>query len=459
MQAEISKSPEEPTLIEPELLAAPYSGPMPGSNAGRFRLLEIIARGGAGTVFKAVENLSGQQVAVKVLAMPPEAKAEVHERFDREIRALQQISHPHIVELIDFGKLEGTGLPYIALEWIDGDRLGKHIREKGPLSLQETWAITQQLLVALTAVHDSGYVHRDVSSNNVMLSEVDGRLHVKLIDFGLVKPRPGHYSSVTRPGVIVGTPSVMAPEQFEPPRVDERADIYAVGVLLTFMLTGKNPLQGATLAEAGKRLLVDKPLPRPSEDVALHPAVDAVVTRCLERDPRQRFPSAAHLAAELERVVRHAQSSSLRTRAKNVVALCLRARTPSDESDRALDEMVRLMAVESVGWSVKLDEGCAMALVDAPLDAELAQAVLAQATSLMERLQAHEPGADLVLTLHADTVLLRLDNSRVMGGPVLEMLRWPLPDEGAVFVSKTFAKALGAMLKGRPKYGEVTRVV
>ncbi len=459
MEVPLSKSPEEPTLVEPELLAAPYAGPSPGSSAGRFRLLEIVARGGAGTVFRAIESLSQQQVAVKVLAMPPEAKAEVLERFDREIRALQQISHPHTVELIDFGKLEGTGLPYIALEWIEGERLGQHIKERGPLSLSETWAIAQQLLVALTAVHDAGYVHRDVSANNVMLTEQDGRLHVKLIDFGLVKPRPGHYSSVTRPGVIVGTPSVMAPEQFEPPRVDERADIYAVGVLLTFMLTGKNPLQGATLAEAGRRLQQDRPVPRPSEDVALHPAVDAVVTRCLERMPEKRFPSAAHLSAELERVVRHAHSSSLRTRAKTVVALCLRARTPSPAADRVLDEMVRLMEAESVGRSVKLDEGCAMALVDAPLDAELGQAVLAQGTALMERLVAHEPGADVVLTLHTDTVLLRLDNARVMGGPVLEMLRWPLPEEGSVFVSRQFAKALGPMLKGRPRYGDVTRVV
>ncbi|MBL8956225.1 MAG: serine/threonine protein kinase [Myxococcaceae bacterium] len=459
MQAPLSKSPEEPTLVEPELLDAPYAGPLPGSSAGRFTLLEIMARGGAGTVFKAVENPSGLQVAVKVLAMPPESRAEVHERFDREIRALQQISHPHIVELYDFGKFEGTGLPYIALEWIEGDRLGKHIREKGPLTLTETWAITQQLLVALTAVHDAGYVHRDVSANNVMLSEVDGRLHVKLIDFGLVKPQPGHYSSVTRPGVIVGTPSVMAPEQFEPPRVDERADIYAVGVLLTFMLTGKNPLQGVTLAEAGKRWAQDRPVHRPSVDVDLHPAVDAVVTRCLEREPSKRFPSAAHLAAELERVIRHAQSSSLRTRAKNVVALCMRARTPSAAADRVLDEMVRVMATAGVERAVKLDEGCAMAMVDAPLDAEVAQSVLAQGTALMERLLAHEPGADVVLTLHTDTVLLRLDNSRVMGGPVLEMLRWPLPEEGTVFVSKQLAKALGPMLAGRPRYGDVTRVV
>lgn len=100
-----------------------------------------------------------------------------------------------------------------------------------------------------------------------------------------------------------------------------------------------------------------------------------------------------------------------------------------------------------------------MALVDAPLDAELAQAVLAQGTALMERLMAHEPTADLVLTLHTDTVLLRLDNARVMGGPVLEMLRWPLPEEGAVFVSRQFAKPLGPMLSGRPRYGDVTRVV
>lgn len=457
MDTPLSKSPEEPTL--PELLSAPAFVPELGSFAGRFRLEQIVARGGAGTVFRASEPGSSQPFAVKVLAMPADSRAEVMERFDREVRAMQAISHPHVCELIDFGKVQSSGLPFLALEWIEGERLGKHVKERGgPLTLEDTWAITKQLLEALTAVHDSGYVHRDVSMNNVMLSVVDGRLHVKLIDFGLVKPRPGHYQAVTRPGVIVGTPSVMAPEQFEPPRVDERADIYAVGVLLSFMLTGKNPLQGATLAEAGKRLLADHHVRRPSEEVALHPAVDALVTRCLERDPSKRFPSAAHLAAELERVVRHAHSSSLKTRARRVLAMCLRARTPSPAAERALDEMVSVMAAESVGWSVKLDDGAALALVDAPPDPELAQAVLAQATALMERLTAHEPDADVVLTLHDDTVLLRIDNSKVMGGPVLEMLRWPLPDEGSVFVSAPMVKLL-PMLSGRARYGDVTRVV
>lgn len=456
MHPPISRSPEESTLIDG--LATPWLGPAAGSSAGRFKLLDIVARGGAGAVYRAVEGGSHQPVAVKVLSMPPELKAEVLERFDREVRALQNISHPHVVELIDFGRLEGGGAPYLALEWVEGVPLRRHIKGRGPLSLEETWAITQQLLLALSVVHESGYVHRDVSANNVMLSEHDGRLHVKLIDFGLVKARPGHYQAVTRPGVIVGTPSVMAPEQFEPPRVDERADIYAVGVLLSFMLTGKNPLQGATFAEAGRARLRDERPHRPSEDVALHPAVDAVVTRCLERTPEKRFPSAAHLAAELERVVRHAQSSSLKTRARNVVALCLRARTASPEADRALDEMVRVSSVESVGWSVKLDEGCALALVDAPLEPELAHAVLAQATSLMERLLSHQPGADVVMTLHADVVLLRIDNARVMGGPVLEMLRWKLPEEGSVFVSKVFAAKL-PMLAGRPRYEDVYRVV
>ncbi|MBK7861328.1 MAG: serine/threonine protein kinase [Archangiaceae bacterium] len=450
------RSPEESTL--PELVAAGTLIPEPGSFAGRYQLLDVVARGGSGIVYRALEAGSNLIAAVKVLSIPPDARAEVMERFDRELRAVQAISHSHVVELLDFGKVQGSGEPYLALEWLEGVRLGQHIRDSGALSLEETWAITRQLLLALTAVHDAGYVHRDVSANNVMLTQVDGRLHVKLIDFGLVKPRPGHYQAVTRPGMVVGTPSVMAPEQFEAPRVDERADLYAVGVLLTFMLTGKNPLQGKTIAEAGRLRAREQRPHRPSEDVALHPAVDAVVTRCLERSPEKRFPSAAHLAAELERVVRHAQSSSLRTRARHVVAMCLRARTPSPQADRALDEMVRLAALEGAQQAMKLDEGAALAIFDAPLDGDLALMMLAQATALMERLTAHEPHADLVLTLHADTVFLRLDNARVMGGPLLDMLRWPLPEEGSVFCSKLFVQHL-PMLAGRARYDDVFRVV
>jgi hypothetical protein len=358
------------------------------------------------------------------------------------------------VQLLDFGKLKQLDLPYLVLEWIEGKRLNAHVRDNGPMTLAQMWNVAQQLLLALTTVHDAGFVHRDVSANNVMLSQRDDHLHVTLIDFGLVKPRPGHYSAVTRPGVIVGTPSVMAPEQFEPPKVDERADVYAVGALLSYMLTGKNPMSGASLAEAGRRVLHTRAR-RPSEDIALHPAVDAVVTRCLERSPASRYPSAAALAVELEHAVKTASVSSLKTLAHQVVALCLRSRERTQACLAAFDEMARFMDAAGVG-QVTRDDGAVLALVHAPLDQELAQAVLAQATSLMERLVKLEP--ELVLTLHADTVLLRLDDGKLVEGPVLEMLRWPLPNEGTVFVSREMAAVL-PMLDGRPDYGELKRVV
>jgi hypothetical protein len=447
----VSRSPEEPTLPE---LSAMQIVPDVGTWAGRFKLTEVIARGGMGTVFRGVEPGSNACVAIKVLSMPPESRVEVLERFEREVRSLELIDSDHVVRIIDSGRLSGLDLPWLALEWIEGKRLGTHVRTVGPLSLKETWAIAEQLLKALSAVHDAGFVHRDVSANNVMLSERDGRLHVKLIDFGLVKPRPGHYSSVTRPGVIVGTPSVMAPEQFEPPKVDQRADIYAVGVLLSFMLSGNNPLQRVSIAEAS--VLMRKSVTRrPSEDVALHPAIDAVVSRCLEKSPDKRFPSAAHLAAELQRAVRTAQSSSLKTRARPTLAACLRSRQPGPEASRAFDKFVSLMTAEAVGWTARVDDA-ALALIDGGCDPARAHALLAQATAMMERLPV--AAADLVLTLHHDTVLWRVDNARVMGGPVLEMMRWPLPDEGSVFASSAFS-ALLPLLEKNPHYGKLVRVV
>ena len=284
--------------------------------------------------------------------MPPESKAEVIERFDREVARCRTSPTRTSSSCSTSARSQATGAPFIALEWLEGERLGRHIRERGRCRSTETWAITRQLLLALTEVHECGYVHRDVSANNVMLTQVDGRLHVKLIDFGLVKPRPGHYQAVTRPGVIVrhsvgdGARAVRAAA-----RRRARRHLRGRGAL-TFMLTGKNPLQGATLAEAGRARLREQRPHRPSEDVALHPAVDAVVTRCLERRPRSASPAPRTSPPRLERVVRHAQSSSLRTRARNVVALCLRPRTVSPQADRALDEMVRVMSAESVGWSV-----------------------------------------------------------------------------------------------------------
>ncbi|MEM6672913.1 MAG: serine/threonine-protein kinase [Planctomycetota bacterium] len=244
---------------------------------------ECLGRGGTGVVFRARQLDLGTDVAVKVIAPPPESRSAWSARFQREARALSELDHPGIVAIHGFG--EDDDLAWIVMELVDGASL-RELMDAGTLTPEEALAIAPELCAALEYAHELGIVHRDVKPGNVL---VDASGRVKLVDFGIAKLAGDEASTrLTHTHQAMGTLRYMAPEQLDAPQsVDHRADIYALGILLYEMLTGVVP-QGV-IAPPSKRVSVDVRL-------------DEVVLRSLEREPEQRYQRVAELAKRVESI-------------------------------------------------------------------------------------------------------------------------------------------------------------
>jgi hypothetical protein len=262
----------------------------------RYRVDSLLGRGGMGQVFRVTDLSTGRPLALKVLRPVEGDEVDRVRRFQREIQILTRISHPAVVRIRDWGE-SPAGLFFVT-ELVDGEDLKVAIRRRGPFPPAEAAALGATLAEALAAAHAQGVVHRDVKPNNVMIGR-DGSVH--LLDFGLARGAGIDIATLTRTGTILGTPGYMSPEQFDAHGVDERSDIYSLGVVLFEVLTGRLPFVGRTpIAVAFAHKTEPPPLPR-----SLRPSVPAwlerVVLRCLEKDPARRYAVARELAAELRR--------------------------------------------------------------------------------------------------------------------------------------------------------------
>ena len=262
----------------------------------RYQVLSLLGSGGMGQVFRVLDQPSGQALALKVLRPLDGDEGDRVRRFQREIQILTRIKHPAVLRILDWGD-SPVGL-YFVTELVDGEDLKLAIRRRGPWPAAEAAALGATLADALAAAHAQSVVHRDVKPNNVMIAR-DGS--VRLLDFGLARGAGIDLTTLTRTGTILGTPGYMSPEQFDAHGVDERSDVYSLGVVLFEVLTGRLPFTGQTpIAVALAHKTQAPPLPR-----SLRPGVPAwlerVVLRCLEKDPARRFASASELAAELRR--------------------------------------------------------------------------------------------------------------------------------------------------------------
>ena len=277
---------------------------------GRYQIERLLGEGGMGAVYLAEHTHMRKRFAVKVLHPEMGRLAEVVARFEREAMAAANMEHPNVAGATDFGKLE-DGSFFLVLEYVEGTSL-RDLIAKGRIELSRALHIVRQIASALSRAHALGIVHRDVKPENIMLVKRDGDSDfVKMLDFGIAKVPIGEIDggrgqgeTLTQLGMVYGTPQYMAPEQALGQPVDARADLYALGVMMFEMITGKRPYQHENKVTL-LGMHVAAPIPSMSErapEANVPPDVEAIVTRLLAKDSALRFPSARDLVEALDAV-------------------------------------------------------------------------------------------------------------------------------------------------------------
>jgi ligand-binding sensor domain-containing protein/tRNA A-37 threonylcarbamoyl transferase component Bud32 len=292
----------------------------PGQNLGPYRIISQVGQGGMATVYKAYHAAMDRYVAVKVLPKQLAESAEFSGRFQQEARTIANLEHPHILPVHDYG--ESEGVTYLVMRFLDAGTLKDRLQTGSP-SLAEVDRLFSQLADALAYAHDHGVVHRDLKPSNAL---VDARGNLFLTDFGIAKLLAGS-SQFTSTGAMIGTPAYMSPEQAQGLAVDQRSDIYSLGIILYEMVTGRVPYEAETpLAVVLKHL--QEPLPLPSAVRAgVSPAIERVILRALAKEPADRFATVAEFQAAWKQAFQQAQSEAETVRA---------APTPPAESETTI---------------------------------------------------------------------------------------------------------------------------
>jgi eukaryotic-like serine/threonine-protein kinase len=270
---------------------------------GKYQIVRLLGEGGMGAVYEGLNVRIHRRVAIKVLHGTVAHNAEAVERFEREAQAAGRIGSSHIVEVLDLGDLPG-GDRYMVMEFLDGQSLADRVKAQGKLSAAEIYPIAVQLLEGLAAAHAAGIVHRDLKPDNVYLinSKRDGqRDFVKILDFGISKFNAlGGEFSMTRTGAVMGTPYYMSPEQAKGAReLDQRTDLYAVGVILYECSSGRVPFQAHTFNELLFKIVLEEPPPLQELQTNLDDGFIALVSKAMARDVSQRYQTASEFQQAL----------------------------------------------------------------------------------------------------------------------------------------------------------------
>ena len=274
-----------------------------GTVLGNYELVDLLGKGAMGRVFRARHALLGREVAIKVLNADLAARPDIVDRFFREARVVNDIDHGNIVEVTDF--VEAPGVAYLVMELLDGVSLRELLKQKGRRypPIARLLGILMQVCDALEAAHAKGVVHRDLKPDNVFVVKRDGEDFVKVLDFGIAKLRDsGDDQASTMSGMILGTPHYMSPEQALGKRVDRLADVWAAGVVLYEVLAGAVPFTAKSFVELAVKIREQPPAPLPPKTPRgekVPPELAAIVMRCLEKKPVDRFRSMAALAEAL----------------------------------------------------------------------------------------------------------------------------------------------------------------
>lgn len=287
--------------VDVPLEASTRSGAL-GSFAG-YDILELVAQGGMGIVFKGYDRSLHRVVAIKVLAPALAAGSVARVRFLREARAAAAVNHEHVVAIHAVG--EEKGLPYLVMQYVAGRSLQARLDATGPLAPQEVLRVGSQAAYGLAAAHSQGLIHRDVKPGNILLENSVER--VKLTDFGLA--RAADATDVTRPGVVAGTPEFMAPEQARGERLDPRADLFALGTVLYAMATGVSPFQSDSTPATLRRVCEHNPRPVHEVNPGQPRWLGEIIERLMSKRPEDRYSDALGVARVMEEALARLQAA------------------------------------------------------------------------------------------------------------------------------------------------------
>jgi serine/threonine protein kinase len=273
---------------------------------GRYKIVSELGRGAMGVVYKAEDPNLDRVVALKtiILEKDAEGRAEYQKRFFLEAKAAGKLAHPNIVTVYDFGDVDGVA--YLAMELLEGTDLRKRVQQ-ARLTPIEAVEIACQIAEGLAYAHQRGIVHRDIKPANIMLPD---RGPAKIMDFGLARMRVADHKTST--GIVLGTPRYMSPEQISGQPVDQRSDIFSLGIVVWEMLTGRRLFSGTEMAQISHSITYDEHEPPTRANPELPAMLDFVVARALKKDPAVRYQDADEMAADL-----HTCLAELRGRVKD----------------------------------------------------------------------------------------------------------------------------------------------
>ncbi len=265
----------------------------PGTKIDSYRIESPVARSGMASIFRAVDTRDGKIVALKIPHPDMEADPILFDRFQREAGIGEKLEHPNVMRVYGGEKRSRV---YMVMEWCEG-RLLRQILSEGRISQDRAIHITLAVLEALSYIHEQGVVHRDLKPENIMVDEHD---QIKLIDFGIAGDSAARRLTYANFTATMGTADYISPEQIKGKRGDGRSDIYAMGVILYEMLTGKLPFTGSNPMETMNDRLLNHPVPPTVQEPSLSPQLQEVLYRALERDPRNRYGTARDFAHDLQ---------------------------------------------------------------------------------------------------------------------------------------------------------------
>lgn len=281
---------------------------VPLKNVKHYEILEPIGKGGMGEVFLAQDTILDRKVAIKFLPEETQQDHTARERFIREAKSAASLDHPFICKIYEAGEVDGKA--YIVMEFVEGEDLGKRLK-KDPLPLQDSLNVALEIADALEKAHKNNIVHRDLKPANIMLTPQG---HVKVMDFGLAKrvfsdgeeatTRTITQASITERGTIAGTISYMSPEQARGDEVDQRSDIFALGIILQEMLTGEHPFSKTSAIETLSSILRDPAPPTNIKPKAVNPVINPILRKALAKDLPDRYQNISDLAADLRNAQR-----------------------------------------------------------------------------------------------------------------------------------------------------------